>query len=57
MAAPYALPAIIGAANAAGADEINQVDRSLRFNSNDSAYLNRTPSFKVTSKRTPQLLD
>ena len=45
-----ALPAIIGAANAAGADEINQVDRSLRFNSNDSAYLNRTPSVQGNLK-------
>ena len=37
-----AIPAIIGAANAAGGS--HQVDRSLRFNSADSAYLNRTPS-------------
>ena len=35
-------PAIIGAANAAGGSL--QVDRSLRFNSADSAYLDRTPS-------------
>ena len=36
------IPAIIGAANVAGGS--HQVDRSLRFNSADSAYLNRTPS-------------
>ena len=35
------IPAIIGAANAASGFEI---ERSLRFNSADSAYLNRTPS-------------
>ena len=36
------IPAIIGAANAAGDDY--QIDRSVRFNSPDSPYLNRTPS-------------
>ena len=36
-----ALPAIVGAANAAGGGDL-QVDRSLRFNSSDSAYLNKT---------------
>ena len=36
------IPAIVGAANAAGGEF--QIDRSLRFNSADSAYLNRTPS-------------
>ena len=35
--------ALIGAAGAGGA-EAYQIDRSLRFNSGDSAYLNRTPS-------------
>lgn len=35
-----ALPAIVGAANAAGGDAY-QVDRSLRFTSGDSTYLNR----------------
>ena len=37
-----AIPAIIGAANAASSS--HQVDRSLRFNNADSAYLDRTPS-------------
>ena len=37
-----AIPAIIGAANAAGGSF--QIDRSLRFNTDDSAYLNRSPS-------------
>ena len=36
-----ALPAIVGAANAAGGGDL-QVDRSLRFNSSDSAYLSKT---------------
>ena len=36
------IPAIIGAANAAGGD--HQVDRSLRFDTDDGAYLNRAPS-------------
>lgn len=35
-------PAIIGAANAG--DSSYEIERSLRFNSADSAYLNRTPS-------------
>ena len=35
--------ALIGAAGAGGAAEF-RVERSLRFNSGDSAYLNRTPS-------------
>ena len=35
-----ALPAIVGAANAAGGDAL-QVDRSLRFTSGDSTYLNK----------------
>ena len=38
-----AIPAIIGAANAAGGGDL-QIERSLRFNTGDSAYLNRTPS-------------
>ena len=37
-----AIPAIIGAANAAGGS--HQVDRSLRFNSSDSSYLSRSQS-------------
>ena len=37
-----ASPLFIGAA--AGAAAGYQIDRSLRFNSADSAYLNRTPS-------------
>ena len=36
------IPAIVGAANAAAGDY--EIERSLRFNSGDSAYLNRTPS-------------
>ena len=44
-----AIPAIIGAANAAGGS--HQVDRSVRFNTGDSAYLNRTPS-SASSDRT-----
>ena len=36
------IPAIIGAANAAGGDV--EILRSLRFNSGDTAYLDRTPS-------------
>ena len=36
--------AIVGAANVASGGSSFQVDRSLRFNSADSAYLNRTPS-------------
>ena len=42
-------PAIIGAANAAGGS--HQVDRSLRFHSSDTSYLNRTPS-SATNRRT-----
>ena len=37
-----ASPLFIGAA--AGAAAAYQIDRSLRFNKGDSAYLNRTPS-------------
>ena len=37
------LPALIGAAGAGGGRELS-VERSLRFNSGDTAYLNRTPS-------------
>jgi hypothetical protein len=36
------IPAIVGAANAAGGDL--EILRSLRFNDDDSAYLSRTPS-------------
>ena len=36
--------AIVGAANVASGGSSYQVDRSLRFNSPDEAYLNRTPS-------------
>ena len=43
------IPAIIGAANVAGGS--HQVDRSLRFNNADSAYLSRTPS-SASNRRT-----
>jgi len=36
------IPAIVGAANAAGG--VYEITRSVRFNSADSAYLDRTPS-------------
>ena len=36
------IPAIVGAANVAAGDF--DIERSLRFNSADTAYLNRTPS-------------
>ena len=36
------VPAIVGAANSASADF--EIERSLRFNDDDTAYLNRTPS-------------
>ena len=44
-----ASPLFIGAA-AAGAAAY-QIDRSLRFNSGDSAYLNRTPSSAGNARR------
>ena len=44
-----ASPLFIGAA--AGAAAAHQIDRSLRFNSADSAYLNRTPS-SASNRRT-----
>ncbi len=43
------IPAIVGAANAAAGGF--KVERSLRFNSADSAYLNRTPS-SATNRKT-----
>ena len=42
--------ALIGAAGAGGA-EAYQIDRSLRFNSGDSAYLSRTPSSEGNRKK------
>jgi len=44
------IPAIVGAANAAAGDD-HEISRSLRFNSGDSAYLDRTPS-SATNRRT-----
>ena len=43
------IPAIVGAANAAGG--AFEIERSLRFNSADSAYLDRTPS-SASNRRT-----
>ena len=42
------IPAIVGAANAAGGDY--QIERSLRFNSSDSSYLNKTFSSSGNSQ-------
>ena len=42
---------LIGAAASGGGDEAYEIQRSLRFNSADSAYLNRTPS-SASNRRT-----
>jgi hypothetical protein len=40
---------LLGAAGAGG----YEIERSLRFNSADSAYLNRTPDQQATGRRGP----
>ena len=45
-----ATPAIIGAAGAAGGGGDFTIERSLRFNDDDTAYLNRTPSGASNTK-------
>jgi hypothetical protein len=46
-------PLFLGAAGQATGGGEYQIERSVRFNSPDSAYLSRTPGSRATGRRGP----